>query len=53
MVDPTKIVVLMNIPPPKIVKEVRLFLGLIRYYRKFIKNYVALASPIDDLTKKN
>lgn len=53
MVDPKMITVLVNIPPPKIVKEVRRFLGLICYYRKFLKNYVALVFPINELIKRN
>lgn len=53
MVDPIKITVLTNIPPLKIIKELRRFLGSTKYYRKFIENYASLAAPIDGLTKKN
>lgn len=52
MVDSIKIIVLLHIPPPTTIKEVRRFLGSIGYYRKYIKNYAAIATPIDDLTKK-
>ena len=34
-------------------KQVRAFLGITGYYRKFIPNYNALAAPLIDLTKKN
>ena len=34
-------------------KQVRAFLGITGYYRKFIPNYSALAAPLTDLTKKN
>ncbi len=39
-------------PRPKTKKEVRQFLGLAGYYRRFIPNYSDLTSPLTDLTKK-
>ena len=33
--------------------EVRSFLGLCSYYRRFIQHFAALAAPLHDLTKKN
>ncbi|XP_057201512.1 uncharacterized protein LOC130561305 [Triplophysa rosa] len=39
-------------PRPKTKKEVRQFLGLAGYYRRFVPNYSELASPLTDLTKK-
>ena len=40
-------------PQPKTKKQVRSFLGLAGYYRKFIPNYAEIAVPLTDLTKKN
>ncbi len=39
-------------PRPKTKKEVRQFLGLAGYYRRFIPHYSELTSPLTDLTKK-
>ncbi|XP_070206100.1 uncharacterized protein [Littorina saxatilis] len=40
-------------PVPETKKQVRAFLGLAGYYRKFIPNFSAIALPLSDLTKKN
>ena len=40
-------------PEPKNVKSVRNFLGLINYYRRFIKDFAQVARPINILTKKD
>jgi hypothetical protein len=51
--DPAKIQVVQDWPPPTDVKQLRGFLGLSGYYRKFIKNYGAMSRPLTDLLKKN
>ena len=39
MVDPAKIAIIVNLPPPKSAKQLRTMLGYTGYYRKFIKGY--------------
>ena len=38
---------------PKNVKNIRKFLGLTNYYRKFIKNFTQVARPMNVLTRKD
>jgi hypothetical protein len=51
--DPGKIDAVLRFPEPKIVTNVRSFLGLTGYYRKYIRGYSRLASPLFELTKKD
>jgi len=38
---------------PKNVKDIRKFLGLVNYYRRFIKNFTQVARPMNVLTRKD
>jgi hypothetical protein len=53
LVDPAKIVVIVNLPPPKIVCQLRAMLGHTRYYRKFIKGYAQITPPMEKLLRKD
>ncbi|WVZ49314.1 hypothetical protein U9M48_000683 [Paspalum notatum var. saurae] len=52
MVDPTKISSVMDWMVPEVVKEVRRFLGLAGYYRRFIESFSKIAKPMTSLLKK-
>ena len=51
-VDPQKIEEIVNWKPPTNVTEIRSFLGLARYYRKFVEGFSKLAAPLTKLTRK-
>ena len=40
-------------PEPKNVRDVRAFLGTTGYYRKFVKDFSRIASPLSELTKES
>ncbi|GJR64604.1 putative reverse transcriptase domain-containing protein [Tanacetum coccineum] len=52
-VDPSKIEAVKNWKPPKTPTEIRSFLGLAGYYRRFIANFSKIAKPLTLLTQKN
>lgn len=51
--NPKKIKTILNFPIPRNPKEIKSFLGLIGYYRKFIKNFAKLTKPLTNCLKKN
>ncbi|XP_022024684.1 uncharacterized protein LOC110925020 [Helianthus annuus] len=52
-VDPTKIEVVKNSEAPRNPTEIRRFLGLAGYYRRFIQDFSKIAMPLTTLTQKN
>jgi len=51
--DPNKIKAVLDWPSPKSIKSLRGFLGLIRYYMKFIRQYGSIVAPLTAMLKKN
>jgi hypothetical protein len=52
-VDSAKIAVIVNLPAPKTVCQLRATLGHTRYYRKFIKVYAQITKPMEKLLRKD
>jgi hypothetical protein len=48
-VDPGKVKVVLDWEVPHTVKEVRSFLGLAGYYRRFIENFSKIVKPLTSL----
>lgn len=51
--DPKKVDLVQNFPTPTTQKDVRSFLGLASYYRKFIKDFAHIAHPLNALLSKD
>ena len=51
--DPKKIEVVSKFPLPKKAKNIKQFLGLAKYYRRFIPNFSKIAKPLTQLLKKD
>ncbi|XP_026383549.1 uncharacterized protein LOC113279048 [Papaver somniferum] len=51
--DPEKLVAMQTWPQPKNLKQLRGFLGLTGYYKRFIQGYGNISKPLTDMLKKN
>jgi hypothetical protein len=45
-VDKEKIDIIMNLPYPKSIKEIKGFLGHVGFYRRFIKDFSKISRPL-------
>ncbi|GJV00527.1 putative reverse transcriptase domain-containing protein [Tanacetum coccineum] len=52
-VDPAKIEAVKNWASPTTPTEIRQFLGLVGYYRRFIEGFLKITKPLTELTQKN
>jgi hypothetical protein len=53
LVDRSKIAITVDLPPPTSFKQLRIALGHTRYYRKLIKGYLQITTPMEKLLKKD
>ena len=51
--DPSKIDTVLKWERPRTVTEVRSFLGLSGYYRRFVERFSKMVSPLTQLTRKD
>ena len=51
--DPSKVSAVKEFPTPTSKSQVRAFLGLTGYYRRFIPHYAHIAAVLTDLTRKD
>ena len=51
LVDPAKIAIIVNLPPPKIVHQLRETLGHTGCYKKFLKGCAQITAPMEKLLK--
>ena len=53
LVDPAKIAIILDLPPPTSVTQLRSVLGHTGYYQNFIRGYAAITRPMEKLLKKD
>jgi len=51
--DPEKVKAVTQWPTPTTVRQIRQFIGLASWYRRFIRDFSATAAPLTKLTRKN
>ena len=52
-IDPSKVDAIKSWDTPTCVREVRSFIGFCNFYRRFIRDFLKIAGPLNSLTKKD
>jgi len=52
-IEEEKVKGVLDWPIPKCVKNIQKFLGLVNYYRRFIKGFASIARPLHDMVRKD
>lgn len=52
-VDPDKVTAILNLESPRNVTEIRRFVGMAGWYRRFIQNFSSIIAPLTKLTQKS
>lgn len=50
---PAKVQAILDLPKPKTIVELRRFLGMVNFYRKFIKNAAHIQAPLNEFVKSS
>jgi hypothetical protein len=53
LVDPSNIAIIVDLPPPTLVRQLRTAFGHTGYYKKFIKGYAQITTPMEKILKKD
>jgi len=51
--DPEKVVAIAELEPPSTVSELRQYLGVASWYRRFVPDFAKIVKPLNDLQRKS
>ena len=50
--DSSRVATIQEWPEPESVREIRIFVGFVNYYRRFVHNFSRIVAPLNEMTKK-
>lgn len=51
-IDTSRVATIQEWPEPTSVREIRIFVGFVNYYRRFVHNFSRIVAPLNEMTKK-
>jgi len=51
-IDNSRVATIQEWPEPESVREIRIFVGFVNYYRRFVHNFSRIVAPLNEMTKK-